>query len=542
MAQAKKISELAQAGTITGLELAVVVQDGETRQTTTEQIAASVSQRLAVFEASTSAAFESLFILTSLNAVSIAAAEAAVSAFDIRVAAVSAQNTVNTNAITSINNTVSALEIRVSSVSAVASANAAAITSVNNVVSALEIRVSAASARAADNLDLINAVNGVVFNLEVRVNEVSANTSVNAAAITSINAEVSLKAYRSGDYLTNARYIEFDTSASNGNSVPGKLLWNSNDGTLDVGLYGDSILQVGQETLYYLKNGEASTISNGQLVMATSVVGNSGKLIGGLADGSGAISAEYLLGVATQSIAAGEFGYVTQFGLVRGINATGSPYSETWTQGDLLYPNASILGGLTNSPPSYPAFSMPIAIVVNAVSNAGSIFVRMKSGEYLEQLHDVDISTKAAGDVITWDTSISAWVNSQVLVQTQASVSALNVQVAAVSALTSVNKAAITSTNNVVSALADRVAVVSASVLELTTTNPVVQQNDIGTEPNQVPLNQYLGPLAYSRVATLLAPASTAADGQPGEIAYDADYFYVCVSTNVWKRVAVSTW
>lgn len=331
MAQAKKISELTSAGTITGLELAVVVQDGETRQTTTEQIVASVSQRLDVIYASVSADIESLYAITSTQ----------------------------TQAITSV---------------------------------------------------------GIVG-------------AVNSAAITSINAEVSLKAYRSGDYLTNARYIEFDTSASNGNSVPGKLLWNSNDGTLDVGLYGDSILQVGQETLYYLKNGEASTISNGQLVMATSVVGNSGKLIGELADGSGAISAEYLLGVATQSIAAGEFGYVTQFGLVRGINATGSPYSETWTQGDLLYPNASILGGLTNSPPSYPAFSMPIAIVVNAVSNAGSIFVRMKSGEYLEQLHDVDVSTKAAGDVITWNTSISAWVNSQVLVQLQAAVSALTVRV-----------------------------------------------------------------------------------------------------------------
>lgn len=458
MAQAKKISELAQAGTITGLELAVVVQDGETRQATTEQIAASVSQRLAVFEASTSTAFESLYVLTSLNAVSIAAAEAQVSALTVlitsldvsavneRLDEVSSAISVNTLAVASINT-------RVDTVSALTSVNKAAITSVNSVVGALEIRVSAVSALAATN----------------------------AAAITSINAEVSLKAYRSGDYLTNARYIEFDTSASNGNAVPGKLIWNSNDGTLDIGLYGDSILQVGQETVYYLKNGEASTISNGQLVMATSVVGNSGKLIGGLADGSGTTPAEYLLGVATQSIAAGEFGYVTQFGLVRGINATGSQYSETWASGDLLYANASILGGLTNSPPAYPAFSIPLAIVVNAVSNSGSIFVRMKSGEYLESLHDVDISTKVGGDVISWNSSIGGWVNSQVLVETQASLSALAAEVStlsiqvnaldvsavnsrldAVSALVSGNAAAITSINNAVSALEIRVSAVSA--------------------------------------------------------------------------------
>jgi hypothetical protein len=87
-----------------------------------------------------------------------------------------------------------------------------------------------------------------------------------------------------------------------------------------------------------------------------------------------------------------------------------------------------------------------------------------------------------------------------------------------------------------------RLDAVSATVLDLTTINPAAQQTDVGTNPNQVPLNQYLGPLAYSRVATLLAPASAAAVGNSGEIAYDADYFYVCVSANEWKRVAVSVW
>lgn len=38
------------------------------------------------------------------------------------------------------------------------------------------------------------------------------------------------------------------------------------------------------------------------------------------------------------------------------------------------------------------------------------------------------------------------------------------------------------------------------------------------------------------------APASATATGRKGDRAFDANYFYVCVDTNTWKRVALSTW
>ena len=38
------------------------------------------------------------------------------------------------------------------------------------------------------------------------------------------------------------------------------------------------------------------------------------------------------------------------------------------------------------------------------------------------------------------------------------------------------------------------------------------------------------------------APASATASGTAGQIAYDADFFYVCVATNTWKRAALSSW
>lgn len=38
------------------------------------------------------------------------------------------------------------------------------------------------------------------------------------------------------------------------------------------------------------------------------------------------------------------------------------------------------------------------------------------------------------------------------------------------------------------------------------------------------------------------APANAAASGQAGQIAWDSNYLYICVATNTWKRVAISTW
>lgn len=44
------------------------------------------------------------------------------------------------------------------------------------------------------------------------------------------------------------------------------------------------------------------------------------------------------------------------------------------------------------------------------------------------------------------------------------------------------------------------------------------------------------------RIRTANTPASATATGTQGQIAWDANYVYVCVATNTWKRAALSTW
>lgn len=48
------------------------------------------------------------------------------------------------------------------------------------------------------------------------------------------------------------------------------------------------------------------------------------------------------------------------------------------------------------------------------------------------------------------------------------------------------------------------------------------------------------GATGYSQLVA--APASAAAAGVAGQIAYDSGFFYVCVATNTWVRAAIATW
>ena len=44
------------------------------------------------------------------------------------------------------------------------------------------------------------------------------------------------------------------------------------------------------------------------------------------------------------------------------------------------------------------------------------------------------------------------------------------------------------------------------------------------------------------RLRTAKTPATSGASGNKGDIAWDANYIYVCVNTNTWKRSALTTW
>lgn len=210
-------------------------------------------------------------------------------------------------------------------------------------------------------------------------------------------------------------YLDFNANSPQPSDNPGRIHWNPDDGTLDIDLYGGSTLQVGQETQFYAKNTSGALIANGSPVMFTGAVGASGKLTFGLAIADGSVPSNYMMGVATQDIADNDFGYITDFGLIRGIDATGTPYGEVWADGNLLYFDPATPGAWTNVKPVAPSIAVPVAVVVNAGGGgSGSIFVRMELSETLNCLQDVYINgagTPLAGNVLIYDATQARWEN-----------------------------------------------------------------------------------------------------------------------------------
>ena len=159
--------------------------------------------------------------------------------------------------------------------------------------------------------------------------------------------------------------------------VEGELAWNNDEKTLDLGLAHDSVLQVGQETVYHVENGTSSPLAQGTLVIFAGTVGNSGKLR--VAPHVNNDAPVRIMGIVTSTIAGeiGATGYVTHFGKVRGLNASGSTVGETWLNGDVLY--AKPTGGLTKVAPAAPIITVA-AVVSNNASN-GTLFVRPSFGQ-----------------------------------------------------------------------------------------------------------------------------------------------------------------
>jgi hypothetical protein len=201
-------------------------------------------------------------------------------------------------------------------------------------------------------------------------------------------------------------YIAFDTDAGH-TSLVGEVAWNSNEGTLDVGLNGGSVtLQVGQEVHYRVTNQSGSTIQDGTLVVYSGTTGNNGRLLIEPYDGTQA--SKYIIGLTTETISNGADGYVTHFGKVRGIQTNGVNYSEIWNDADELYPSPL---GLTNVLPEAPAAKQVIAIVINAHPTNGEVVVNVQGHTSLEDDELVHLDTLTNGDILQYDSTDGRFEN-----------------------------------------------------------------------------------------------------------------------------------
>lgn len=191
----------------------------------------------------------------------------------------------------------------------------------------------------------------------------------------------------------------------------GEMSFDEENGTISYGMAGGVIQQIGEEVFYKVKNQTGATLQNGKAIRSDGSLGLSANMKGTYAIANGTMPPRYILGIATQDIPKDLDGRVTFFGVVRHINTTGADVGETWAAGDLLYVHPTTAGALTKVPPIAPKPKIQVAMVLTVSATVGAIFVKPDSGFYLEDLHNMYITSLADGDILTYDGTNLRWKN-----------------------------------------------------------------------------------------------------------------------------------
>jgi hypothetical protein len=158
------------------------------------------------------------------------------------------------------------------------------------------------------------------------------------------------------EFKSYVPYLHFSALATAPiTTTPGLLYYDSTtDGLVFTPATSDISLSLGQEQVVRVYNNSGATISNGTVVRRNG--GASGDAITVLPAQANSAATSAVLGVATQDIAAGAYGFVTTQGLVHGV-------STASTLG-AIYLSAATAGAFTSTAPTGTNYVVEVGVVV----------------------------------------------------------------------------------------------------------------------------------------------------------------------------------
>lgn len=234
-----------------------------------------------------------------------------------------------------------------------------------------------------------------------------ARANLSAAVLGANNDITSMTGLTGG--ISSPDFIQFDTAATVTDAT-GRLYYNADSmfQTLMFQMNGSVVQPVGEAMYYRVKLSAPAT--KGQVLMFTGTLGASGGLQAAPATGLQPDQSNYILGLAAETGTTNDWITVFEFGEIKGIDTTGG--AEAWTQGQVLYYNPSVAGGLTKTKPDTPNAIAVVAAVVNVGVSNGILFVRPTFGSVLGGTDgNVQFGTLSNGDVIVYDSGDSRWEN-----------------------------------------------------------------------------------------------------------------------------------
>lgn len=191
-------------------------------------------------------------------------------------------------------------------------------------------------------------------------------------------------------------YLDFNLTVSGVEHSEGRVYWNDDDKTLNVDMSeSEVVLQVGQEQFLRATNKTGDTILNGSVVYIDGAQGSRPTI--DLVSSADTAAVSKTIGVATHDIEDNTTGYITTFGLVRGLN------TDAFSEGETLWLGIPP-GSITNIEPVSPNHTVRVAHCIRKSTTEGIILVSIINGFDICDLHDVACNTPLDGQVLVWST------------------------------------------------------------------------------------------------------------------------------------------
>ena len=222
-------------------------------------------------------------------------------------------------------------------------------------------------------------IRGPELNLKSSSNELYFQALSDGSASLYYDGSKKLETTATGIYVFNALtsatgiHDTVDLSLINESSTPshqeGRLFYDSENHALVVYNEESEVTQqLGQEEYLRVRNNTGATITNGTPVIITGSHGNIAPTIAPANAASDTNSR--VVGLATHDIENNSFGYVTTYGIVRGID------TSSFSDGDEIFLSTAP-GSLTVTCPVIPNYCAPIGYVIRSHAANGSVLVEL---------------------------------------------------------------------------------------------------------------------------------------------------------------------
>ena len=155
-----------------------------------------------------------------------------------------------------------------------------------------------------------------------------------------------------------------------------------------------------------VKNSTGSTINKGAVVYISGASGANALISLALANADS--TSATTVGFLESTLATGDSGLVIVTGVIAGID------TSTATEGDPVWLSGTTAGGVVYgiaNKPQAPTHIVYLGTVTRAHATVGEIQVHISNGWELDELHDVQITSKANNDILQYNSTAGVWKN-----------------------------------------------------------------------------------------------------------------------------------